>query len=82
LLNLYPVHTPTQLFIVIDSTWNGWCSVWIDIEKMQGSTVETMAAAVEDAVVVCYGISQEYKVCRLLDTFTVAASAFRVTLAN
>ena len=29
-------------------------SVWIDIEKMQGSTVEAMADAVEDAAVVCW----------------------------
>ena len=35
--------------------------VWIDIEKMQGSTVEAMADAVEDAAVVCYGISNAYK---------------------
>eukprot|EP01047_Picozoa_sp_COSAG01_P038713 COSAG01_NODE_3157_length_6489_cov_11.663380_2_plen_992_part_00 len=43
-------------------------TVWIDIEKMQGSTVEAMADAVDDAVVVCYGISQAYKQsanCRL-----------------
>jgi len=36
-------------------------SVWIDIEKMQGSTVEAMADAVEDAAVVCYGVSKAYK---------------------
>ena len=36
-------------------------TVWIDIEKMQGSTVEAMSAAVEDAAVMCYGISQAYK---------------------
>ena len=36
-------------------------SVWIDIEKMQGSTIEAMASAVEDAAVVCYTISQAYK---------------------
>ena len=43
-------------------------AVWIDVEKMQGSTVEAMAAAVEDAAVVCYGISNAYKEstnCRL-----------------
>ena len=28
---------------------------------MQGSTVEAMADAVEDAAVMCYGISQAYK---------------------
>ena len=42
--------------------------VWIDIEKMQGSTVEAMSAAIEDAAVVVYGISQAYKEstnCRL-----------------
>lgn len=42
--------------------------VWIDIEKMKGSTVEAMAAAVEGAAVFCYGISQAYKEssnCRL-----------------
>jgi hypothetical protein len=33
-------------------------AVWIDIEKMQGSTVEAMAAAVEDAAVLVYGISR------------------------
>ena len=43
-------------------------TVWIDIEKMQGSTVEAMSAAVEDAAVMCYGVSQAYKEsanCRL-----------------
>ena len=43
-------------------------AVWIDIEKMQGSAVEAMADAVEDAVVMCYGISRAYKEsanCRL-----------------
>ena len=35
--------------------------VWIDIEKMQGSTVEAMSAAVEECAVMCYGISQAYK---------------------
>ena len=36
-------------------------SVWIDIEKMQGSTVEAMSEAVEECAVMCYGISQAYK---------------------
>ena len=36
-------------------------TTWIDVEKMQGSTVEAMADAVEDAAVMCYGISQAYK---------------------
>ena len=43
-------------------------SVWIDIEQMQGSTVDCMAAAVEDAAIVCYGVSRSYKEsanCRL-----------------
>jgi hypothetical protein len=43
-------------------------TTWIDVEKMQGSTVEAMAAAVEGAAVMCYGISRAYKEsanCRL-----------------
>jgi male-specific lethal 1 len=43
-------------------------NVWIDIEKMQGSTVDAMADAVEGAAVMCYAISQAYKEsanCRL-----------------
>ena len=36
-------------------------AVWIDVEKMQGSTVEAMSAAVEDCAVMCYGISKAYK---------------------
>ena len=42
-------------------------SMWIDIEKRQGSTAEGMADA-EGAAVMCYGISQAYKEssnCRL-----------------
>eukprot|EP01047_Picozoa_sp_COSAG01_P009425 COSAG01_NODE_387_length_17738_cov_14.410171_1_plen_1092_part_00 len=43
-------------------------AVWIDIEKMQGSTVEAMAEAVEQAACVVYCISKAYKEssnCRL-----------------
>jgi hypothetical protein len=36
-------------------------TTWIDVEKMQGSTVEAMAGAVEGAAVMCYGISRAYK---------------------
>eukprot|EP01047_Picozoa_sp_COSAG01_P005801 COSAG01_NODE_202_length_22130_cov_167.927239_21_plen_2422_part_01 len=43
-------------------------TTWIDVEKMQGSTVEAMADAVEGAAVMCYGVSRAYKEsanCRL-----------------
>eukprot|EP01047_Picozoa_sp_COSAG01_P076411 COSAG01_NODE_13407_length_1589_cov_288.659732_2_plen_427_part_01 len=43
-------------------------TTWIDVERMQGSTVEAMAGAVEGAVAMCYGISRAYKEsanCRL-----------------
>jgi hypothetical protein len=36
-------------------------NIWIDIEAMQGSTVECMADAVDNAYIVCYGISLQYK---------------------
>ena len=36
-------------------------NVWIDIEKMQGSTVEIMADAVENCAVMCYGVCKAYK---------------------
>ena len=36
-------------------------NVWIDIEMMQGSTVEAMSEAVEECAVMCYGISQAYE---------------------
>ena len=35
--------------------------MWIDIEKMQGSTVEAMEDAVENCAVMCYGILKAYK---------------------
>lgn len=35
--------------------------VWIDIEDMRGSTVDSMAAAVEGACFVLIGVSREYK---------------------
>jgi hypothetical protein len=36
-------------------------STWIDFEQMQGSTVEQMAAAVEDAAVLVYAVCRAYK---------------------
>eukprot|EP01044_Picomonas_judraskeda_P028089 COSAG03_NODE_9185_length_740_cov_0.691108_1_plen_116_part_10 len=42
--------------------------VWIDIEQMRGSTVDSMALAVEAAEVMLIGVSREYKEstnCRL-----------------
>ena len=36
-------------------------TTWIDIEKMQGSTVEAMADAVEECAVMVFGISMAYK---------------------
>ena len=32
-------------------------TVWIDIEKMQGSTMDAMSEAIEGSDVVCYGVS-------------------------
>ena len=43
-------------------------TTWIDVEKMQGSTVDAMAEAVEGAVAMCYGVCRAYKEsanCRL-----------------
>lgn len=60
-------HQPTIKRIKASLASRGY-TVWIDIEKMQGSTVEMMAAAVEDAAVLVYGISRAYKEsvnCRL-----------------
>lgn len=36
-------------------------AVWIDVEQMQGSTVDAMAAAVEASHHVVYAVSQAYK---------------------
>jgi hypothetical protein len=36
-------------------------NVWIDIEKMQGSTIDAMSTAVEDSAVICCAISKAYK---------------------
>ena len=35
--------------------------VWMDVDQMGGSTLESMAKAVEDATVVLIGVSQKYK---------------------
>ena len=37
------------------------CRVWMDLEKMSGSTLETRAKAVENAAVVLICVSQRYK---------------------
>ena len=48
--------------------------VWIDVERMQGSTLEAMADAVENAAAIIMGVSSKYKQsanCRLEAEFTV-----------
>jgi hypothetical protein len=35
--------------------------VWIDIEKMQGATVDTMAHAIEQAECMIFCVSSQYK---------------------
>ena len=35
--------------------------VWIDVDLMEGSTLEAMASAVENAAVVIIGVSEKYK---------------------
>ena len=35
--------------------------VWIDIERMRGSTVDCMASAVENSAIVLYCVSKDYK---------------------
>ena len=39
------------------------CRVWMDLEQMSGSTLETRAKAVENAAVVLICVSQRYKEC-------------------
>jgi hypothetical protein len=42
--------------------------IWIDVEQMSGSTVDSMATAIDSAQVVLYCISEDYKVsqnCRM-----------------
>jgi hypothetical protein len=39
-------------------------AVWIDVEKMAGSTVDAMATAIDAAQVVVYGVSEDYKLSR------------------
>ena len=35
--------------------------VWLDVEQMAGSTMDAMAAAVEGAAAMLYGVSAKYK---------------------
>ncbi len=35
--------------------------MWIDVDQMEGSTLEAMASAVENAAVVLIGVSEKYK---------------------
>ena len=35
--------------------------IWLDLEQMEGSTVDAMADAIDQSSFVCYGVSREYK---------------------
>lgn len=62
--------------------------VWIDVERLQGSTVDAMATAIDGAKVVVYGCSEDYKNsqnCRLeavrIDCPRVSPFLFRPLLS-
>jgi hypothetical protein len=60
-------HQPTILRVVAALQARGY-DVWVDVEQMKGSTVDTMARAVENAAVMVMGVSRAYKEstnCRL-----------------
>ena len=35
--------------------------VWLDVEQMRGSTMDSMSDAVDHATAICYGLSEAYK---------------------
>ena len=62
------LHTPLHRQLVMQQLKLLDYRVWLDIESLSGSTVDGMAAAVENACVVLMGVSREYKEstnCRL-----------------
>eukprot|EP01048_Picozoa_sp_COSAG05_P010746 COSAG05_NODE_965_length_6403_cov_50.682741_7_plen_265_part_00 len=54
--------------------------VWLDIEMMKGSTIESMADAVECAAAVCYCISSGYKESTSERSTTTVVHAFTILL--
>jgi hypothetical protein len=60
-------HQTVILRVVAGLQTRGY-DVWVDVEQMKGSTVDTMALAVENAAVMVMGVSRAYKEstnCRL-----------------
>jgi CRP-like cAMP-binding protein len=60
-------HQDAILRIVAALKQRGY-SIWVDIEKMAGSTVEAMALAIENSALVIYGLAQGYQAsdnCRM-----------------
>jgi hypothetical protein len=53
-------HQDTILRVVKALQLRGY-RMWVDVEQMKGSTVDVMAAAVEDAEVMLIGVSRAYK---------------------
>ena len=51
--------------------------VWIDVDQMEGSTLEAMAGAVEHAAVVLIGASEKYKMSPNCRTGTVMIPTHR-----
>lgn len=77
-----PTRTTTKFQVMISYNWANQelaisvakflkeknINIWIDVEKMEGSTLETMASAVEESTVVLLFVSRKYKEspnCRL-----------------
>ncbi|XP_070543099.1 uncharacterized protein [Ptychodera flava] len=57
----YQWGSQPEMIKIKDILKNAGYKVWMDIESMEGSTLEGMASAVENAAVVFMGISQKYK---------------------
>lgn len=57
--------------------------VWIDLEQMQGGTVDAMSRAIDDASVILYGVSEHYKVsanCKLEANYAHAQGKVMIPL--
>ena len=53
-------HQPTMLEVKQNLQGAGF-NVWLDLDKMGGSILETMARAIENASVVLVAVSQKYQ---------------------
>ena len=79
----YQWNVQNTIKLIVECLRKRQYRIWIDIEKMKGSTIDAMSAAIDSAAALLYGVSLAYKEsanCRLEANYAYRQSVYMIPL--